>query len=140
MFRELFEAIPAKNKKLIKAGKKAYDILSDEERKWVDEYLSGSGSRWMKDDAKKAGFMMAARWAKELGQYIAAKKRGLVERMSVSKATHINTKKYEVVYALDGNNSDINIYDKDKEKDVVDEMEVSEKEVFAILKKYKIKA
>ena len=62
------------------------------------------------------------------------------DRMSTSKATHINTKRYDVVYALNGNDSDINIYDKQKEKDVVDEMETTEKEVFAILKKYKIKA
>ena len=61
------------------------------------------------------------------------------DRMTVSKATHINTSRYEVVYALDGNNSDINIYDKQKEEEIVDEMEITKKEVYAILKKYKIK-
>jgi len=62
------------------------------------------------------------------------------DRMSTSKATHIHTKKYDVVFALDGDDSDIEIYDKDKEETVVEEMEVTEKEVRAILKKYKIKA
>jgi len=59
------------------------------------------------------------------------------DRMSVSKATHINSKKFNIIYVLDGNESDIEVYDKDKEKTVVDLMDVPEKEVQKILKKYK---
>ncbi len=62
------------------------------------------------------------------------------DRMSTSKANIINTKRYEVIYSLDGDDSDIKIYDKEKEENVVEEMEVSEKEVKSILKKYKLKA
>ncbi len=57
-----------------------------------------------------------------------------------SKGNIIKTKRYEVVYVLDGEYSKIEIFDWKIEKVVVEEMEISEEELHEILKKYKLKA
>jgi cytidylate kinase len=61
------------------------------------------------------------------------------DRMSVSKATISKNKRYEAIYGLEGDESDIEIYDNQEEKVIVDKMDIPEKEVKQLLKKYNLK-
>jgi hypothetical protein len=63
----------------------------------------------------------------------------LFERENVSVATFDHNNRYDVVYSLAGDESDIEIYDKQDEKVVVDEIDIPENEVLKLLKKYKFK-